>query len=99
MKTHLLPCAVLLALFLSMVGSSGLGADLATKTPFKKDQKLTFPGFSVTYLGERWVANEHFPRGFLYQDFRIENGKETKIVSWSAGTGDIGPAPFQIAGR
>jgi hypothetical protein len=99
MKTHLISCGILMALFCSLIGSSGFAAEFGTKVVFKKDQALAFPGLVVTYLGERRVANERFPPGFVYYDFRIEGGKETKTVSWTSGTGDIGPAPFQIGGQ
>lgn len=73
-------------------------ADYGTKVAFKKETPVTFPDFVLTYLGERRVASDRFPRGFLFHDFRVASPHGTQTVSWSSGTGDIGPAPFRVGG-
>jgi hypothetical protein len=40
-----------------------------------------------------------YPRGFLYYDFKVRTANIEKAVSWSSGTGDIGPVQFEIAGK
>jgi hypothetical protein len=44
------------------------------------------------------VRSKLYPRGFLNHDFVVSAGSERITVTWSAGTGDIGPALFTIAG-
>jgi hypothetical protein len=73
-------------------------ADYGAKVVFKKDAPVAFPDFALTYLGERRVASERYPRGFLYHDFRVASSQGTQTVSWSSGTGDIGPAAFRVGG-
>jgi hypothetical protein len=34
--------------------------------------------------------------GFLYYDFKVSKGKAEKLVSWTTGTGLIGPMDFEI---
>jgi hypothetical protein len=75
-------------------GSSGYG----TKVKFSKGTPISFPDFDLKYIGTRKVSSSTYPRGFLYHDFEASRGSTTKIVSWSAGTGDIGPAAFQFGG-
>ena len=40
-----------------------------------------------------------FPRGFLYSDFKATAGGRAKDVSWSSGTGDVGPVFFEVGGK
>jgi hypothetical protein len=68
-----------------------------TKVSFTKARPLQFPDFILEYAGERRQSSERFPRGFVYYDFIASTASERITVSWSAGTGDIGPAIFTIA--
>lgn len=98
MKTGLL---LSLWCMLAMVACSpsSKAADYGTKVGFKKGQALQFPDFVLTYVGDRHVASDRYPRGFDYRDFRVVAGKESQTVSWSAGTGDIGPALFKVGAK
>jgi hypothetical protein len=53
----------------------------------------------LTYAGDRRVVPKQFPRGFLYYDFRVTSAHGTQTISWSSGTGDIGPVLFQVDGQ
>ena len=64
--------------------------------PYKKGAPVVFPDFALTYLGERRKAAPPYPRDFIYQDFRVSAAQGEQIVSWSAGTGAIGPALFNV---
>jgi hypothetical protein len=66
---------------------------------YRTGEKIEFPDFAAEYLGERRQTMPVYPRGFLYYDFKISRGKTEKVVSWTAGTGDIAPAQFEIAGK
>lgn len=74
-------------------------AGYGEKIRFAPNAPVYFENFGLTYLGERRVASDKFPRGFLFHDFKIEAGSQQQTVSWSSGTGDIAPAAFQIAGQ
>lgn len=74
-------------------------ADYGAKVAFQKDTPITFPDFSLTYVGERHVASDRYPRGFNFQDFKIVATQGAQTVSWSSGTGDIGPSPFQVGSK
>jgi hypothetical protein len=70
-----------------------------SKVSFNRAQPLQFPDFTLEYAGERRVSSKQFPRGFLYHDFIVSGASERITVSWSAGTGDIGPVVFTVAGK
>jgi len=53
----------------------------------------------LTFVGERHVTFPEYPCGFDYHDSHVTSGSETLTGSWSAGTGEIGPASFTVAGR
>ena len=62
-------------------------------------KKIEFPDFMIEYVGERRQSSPTYPRGFLYYDFKVSGGKTKKIISWTAGTGDIGPVAFEVGGK
>lgn len=86
---------LLVSLFVAACAPGGPAADYGEKVAFRKDRPVQFPDFVLTYLGERQVAAERFPRGFLFRDFRVAGSSGTQTVSWSSGTGDIGPTRFR----
>lgn len=69
------------------------------RVKYRTGEKIEFPDFTIEYVGERRESVSVYPRGFLYYDFKIRRGKTEKVVSWTAGTGDIAPAQFEIAGK
>lgn len=70
----------------------------ASKVTYAKDQALVFPDFTLTYLGSRQIKPPAGLHGWLIHDFTIRHGQQEQKVSWSSGTGDIGPTEFQVAG-
>lgn len=76
-------------------GSAGYGA----KVKFGKGVALSFPDFDLIYTGVRKATSSAYPRGFTYHDFEASRAGTIKRVSWSAGTGDIGPSVFQFRGN
>lgn len=70
-----------------------------SKVRFKAGSTLRFPDFELTYTGKRRVVPPQYPRGWWIYDFTVRNKGDEKTVSWSAGTGDIGPTRFQINGH
>jgi hypothetical protein len=74
-------------------------ASYGTRVKYRLDQKIEFPDFTIQYVGERRKDTPAYPRGFLYYDFKVRTPRIEKIVSWSSGTGDIGPAELEIGGK
>jgi hypothetical protein len=70
-----------------------------TRVSFSRGRPLKFPDFVLEYVGNRRVSSKQYPRGFLYRDFTVSSGSERIGVSWTAGTGDIGPTPFTVGGK
>jgi len=60
---------------------------------------IRFPDFTLQYVGERRVTSTQYPRGFLYRDFIVATGSERITLSWTSGTGDIGPTLFRVSGK
>ena|SRR5437868_3672085 len=74
-------------------------AAYGTRVKYRAGQKIEFPDFAVEYIGERRKGTRAYPRGFLYYDFKVRTANIEKVVSWSSGTGDIGPVEFEIGGK
>jgi len=70
-----------------------------TRVDYKKGKPVEYPDFVLTYAGQREVQGPIYPRPFIYQDFdAVSKGKTTR-VSWSSGTGAIGPQWFSVDRR
>jgi hypothetical protein len=69
-----------------------------SKVRFGVDRTVRFPDFQVIYLGKRHVAPPQYPRGWWTYDFKVRGKGGEQTVSWSAGTGDIGPTRFRVDG-
>jgi|SRR6516164_2643599 len=74
-------------------------AAYGTRVKYRAGQKIEFPGFTVEYVGERRKTVPVYPRPFIYYDFKVTKGKGEKMVSWTIGTGLIGPMVFEIGGK
>jgi hypothetical protein len=90
---------ILLGIFSGFCGKSDAAAKYGEKVKFSQNAPVKFEDFTLSYIGERRVSSENYPRGFLYHDFKINTESEEQTVSWSSGTGDIAPAAFQIGGK
>jgi hypothetical protein len=103
MKRRLL---VVLASLLAFAGPVSCGhaaseqkVSYGTRVKYHPGEKIEFPDFTVEYIGEHRKDTPAYPRGFLYCDFKVRAANIEKVVSWSSGTGDIGPAEFEIGGK
>ena len=74
-------------------------ASYGTRVKYQAGQKIEFPDFTVEYVGESRKSLPVYPRGFLYYDFKVRTANIEKVVSWSSGTGDIGPVEFEIGSK
>lgn len=69
-----------------------------TKTRFEQGRTLRFPDFELTYAGRHHVEPAQYPRGWWVHDFNVRSKAREQSVSWSAGTGNIGPTRFTVNG-
>lgn len=92
---------VSLMMFAMPACAAGKGgrASYGAKAKFHKGAVLSYPDFEVKYTGTRKVSSPAYSRGFLYHDFEVSRGGTIRVVNWSSGTGDIGPAVFQFDGK
>lgn len=77
-------------------------ADYNSVIQYEKGKAIKFPDFTLEFTGERTEKKE-FDNGnsitFRFFDFKLSNDKESKTISWSAGTGDIAPSDFEFDGK
>ena len=68
---------------------------------FDNDVPIKFPDFEMTYVGER-KDTSIFPNGstftFTYNVFKLKNDIKSDSVTWTSGTGEIGPIYFEFSG-
>ena len=70
------------------------------KIQYAQGQPLDFPDVTLEFVGERESpASSDYPRGMTFYDFKVYQGSRVQLISWSAGTGDIGPTLFELAGN
>jgi hypothetical protein len=76
--------------------SERVKANYREKVRFSRDTWIEFPDFDLIYLGTgvSTGGGMHVPIKSYY--FRIVRGKEENIIFWTAGTGVIGPIPFEF---
>ena len=79
--------------------ASGEKASYGTRVKYEAGKKIEFPDFTIEHVGERRQSSPTYPRGFVFYDFKVSSGKTEKTVSWTAGTGDIGPVAFEVDGK
>jgi hypothetical protein len=82
----------------SYAGDSPDTVAYGSKVKFGLDRTLRFPDFELTYIGKRHVTPPQYPRGWWIHDFKVRSKGSEQTVSWSAGTGDIGPTRFKVNG-
>lgn len=79
-------------------GSKGGDAGYDSVVSYSKGSQLKYPDFTLEYIGER-EEKTGVGLTFKFYDFSVTNGASKKTVSWSSGTGDIGPAQFEFEGK
>lgn len=68
---------------------------------YSSTDPLVYPDFKLRFLGfglSEQPLPDFPPMGQVYRFLVFQGGLET-TVSWSSGTGDIGPELFEISGR
>ena len=74
-------------------------ASYGVRVKYRPGKKIKYSDFTIEYVGEHRESTPAYPRGFLYYDFKVRTANIEKVVSWSSGTGDIGPVEFEIGGK
>ena len=70
------------------------------KTIYAQGQPLVYPDVTLEFIGTRKMdASAEYPHAITYYDFIVRQGDQAQPISWSAGTGDIAPTSFKIAGQ
>lgn len=81
-------------------GAAGAVGVYGRPVPYALHQAVQYPDFSVRFLGTRREVISVYPRGFLYYDFEIfSRAQEKTTVSWTSGTGSLGPHAFEVDGK
>jgi len=57
---------------------------------------MEFPDFDLLYLGTGVSTSGGMHVAIKSYYFRIVRGREENIIFWTAGTGVIGPVPFEF---
>jgi hypothetical protein len=66
-----------------------------SKVRFGAGRTLRYPDFQVSYMGKHHVTPPQYPRGWWTYDFKVRGKVDEQTVSWSGGTGDIGPTRYK----
>ncbi len=67
--------------------------------PYALNADTRFPDLTVRFIGVRREYPKVYPRGFPVYDFEIISTQGTRVtVSWSSGTGQLGPVAFSVDG-
>lgn len=74
-------------------------AGYGTKVRYSKGAVVRFADFTMTYTGTRTQPVPATGKSMTFHEFEITSGGDKQKVSWSSGTGDIGPARFTAAGK
>jgi len=70
------------------------------KIQYAQGQPLNFPDVTLEFVGKRETPpSSDYPRSMTFYDFKVYQGSQSQLISWSAGTGDIGPTLFELAGN
>jgi tetratricopeptide (TPR) repeat protein len=95
-----LPTALLLTMMVACNPGSTQTPTYGVKVQYAQGQPLNFPDLTLEFVGKRESpGSPEYPRGMVYYDFKAYQGSRAQLVSWTAGTGDIGPALFELAGN
>ena len=70
------------------------------KIHYAQGEALNFPDLTIEFVGKREAPiTSDYPQGMTFYDFKVYQGTQAQLISWSAGTGDIGPTLFELAGN
>jgi hypothetical protein len=92
---------LMLAMLLNICGfnksAENVTLKYGEKVSYTNGDELKFPDFTIKFVGKREATGA--PVKMTFYDFEVSKGETKKKISWSSGTGDIGPTFFEIAGE
>jgi len=92
---------IFILFFFSCSKKTELPIEYSKPVKYSKNTPVQFPDFDITYIGER-KESIPFHDGkeitIIYHDFKINNDKYYRTVTWTSGTGDIAPEDFEFNG-
>jgi hypothetical protein len=70
------------------------------KVSYTDRKEIIYPDFSLKFSGtrERGFPMPDSATKMIFYDFQVVKGDKMQTVSWSSGTGDIGPTFFYVEG-
>lgn len=83
----------------SRAGSSDESLMYGRKINYTDGEPKKLPDITIRFLEKRKESSPAFKPGFTFFDFEAAKGAEKTKISWSSGTGDIGPTYFEIGGE
>jgi len=94
---------ILLLIVAALLGPGSLHAGekapYNTKVSYREKETLAFLDFSLVYTG---VSKANPPKGlhaWTIHHFTVTSKEGEQKITWSAGTGDIGPTLFQVGAQ
>lgn len=93
---------LLISFCLTACGLGGSGGNdvqkYGDKVSYEGGKVLKYPDFTVRYAGthEKSYPTDSSAKKMVFYDFEVVKDNKKQTVSWSSGTGDIGPAFFYI---
>ena len=95
-----LPTALLLITVVACNRVSTKPPRYGEKIQYAHGQLLNFPDVTLEFVGKRESPpSDHYPRSMYSYDFKVYQGNQSQLISWSSGTGDIGPTLFELTGN
>ncbi len=98
LTTYPVKSLLIFLLVLTLDASADSPSRYDTKIPYRENQAVVFPDFTLTYTGSREVKGPG-KLSWKAHEFTVSTGGKEQKVSWSSGTGDIGPTQFTAAGK
>ena len=69
-------------------------------TQYSEGEVLIFPDLTLKFIGmTESPPSDLYPRSMYSYDFNVSSGNQAMVISWSSGTGDIGPTLFELGGK
>lgn len=67
---------------------------------YAQGQPLHYPDLTLEFLGiKEHPPSDLYPRSMYAYEFEVSQGSLSQVISWSSGTGDIGPTYFELSGK
>ena len=85
-----------------MIQEAGAQAHYGRWETYSLTESLIYPDFKILFTGSEegaFYPNSTSHRMGRVYKFAVSGGASKTTVSWSSGTGDIGPSLFEVGGK